>query len=41
MDIHLLAEELMEFIDHIEILSPPELSDIIKVKLQAVRNSHA
>jgi predicted DNA-binding transcriptional regulator YafY len=41
MDIHLLAEELMEFVDHIEILSPPELADILKVKLEAVRTSHA
>jgi proteasome accessory factor B len=41
MDIHLLAEELMEFVDHIEILSPPELADILKAKLEAVRDSHA
>ena len=41
MDIHLLAEELMEFVDHVEILSPPELADILKVKLEAVRVSHA
>jgi predicted DNA-binding transcriptional regulator YafY len=41
MDIHLLAEELMEFVDHVEILSPPELAEILKVKLEAVRTSHA
>jgi proteasome accessory factor B len=41
MDIHLLAEELMEFVDHIEVLSPPELADILKVKLEAVRDTHA
>lgn len=41
MDIHLLAEELMEFVDHVEILTPPELSEILRVKLEAVRTSHA
>jgi predicted DNA-binding transcriptional regulator YafY len=41
MDIHLLAEELMEFTDHVEVLSPPELADILKVRLEAVRVSHA
>ena len=41
MDIHLLAEELMEFVDHIEILSPPELADLMRTNLDAVRNSHA
>ena len=41
MDVHLLAEELMEFTDHVEILSPPELADIMKEKLEAVRTSHA
>jgi proteasome accessory factor B len=41
MDIHLLAEELMEFIDHIEILSPPELTFVLRAKLEAVRDSHA
>lgn len=41
MDVHLLAEELMEFVDHIEILSPPELVDVVKAKLEAVRISHA
>jgi proteasome accessory factor B len=41
MDIHLLAEELMEFVDHIEVLSPPELAVILKAKLEAVRDFHA
>ena len=41
MDIHLLAEELMDFVDHIEIVSPSELADVIMKKFEAVRNSHA
>jgi proteasome accessory factor B len=41
MDIHLLAEELLEFVDHIEIVSPPELSSVIRSKLEAVRDVHA
>jgi proteasome accessory factor B len=41
MDIHLLAEELMEFVDHIEILSPLELREILVNNLQSVRISHA
>lgn len=41
MDIHLLAEELMEFVDHIDILSPPELAEILTTKIEAVRVSHA
>jgi proteasome accessory factor B len=41
MDMHLLAEELMEYVDHIEILSPPELADLMRTNLDAVRNSHA
>jgi proteasome accessory factor B len=41
MDLHLLAEELMEFVDHIEILSPPELKLAITQKLEAVRLAHA
>ena len=41
MDIHLLADGLMEFVDHIKIISPPELGEILKAKLQAVRDSHA
>jgi proteasome accessory factor B len=41
MDLHLLAEELLEFVDHIEIISPSELSDVLRSKLEAVRISHA
>ena len=41
MDIHLLAEEILEFVDHVEILSPQELSEVMKSKLEAVRSSHA
>lgn len=41
MDLHLLAEELLEFVDHVEVLSPNELRDVIRSKLEAVRNSHA
>jgi predicted DNA-binding transcriptional regulator YafY len=41
MDLHLLAEELMEFIDHIEIVSPPELTILLTQNLEAVRLAHA
>jgi proteasome accessory factor B len=41
MDLHLLAEELMEFIDHIEIVSPSELTMILTKNLEAVRLAHA
>lgn len=41
MDLHLLAEELLEFVDHVEVLSPTELRDVISSKLEAVRGSHA
>jgi predicted DNA-binding transcriptional regulator YafY len=41
MDLHLLAEELMEFIDHIEIVSPGELKAVLTEKLEAVRLAHA
>jgi predicted DNA-binding transcriptional regulator YafY len=41
MDLYLLAEELMEFVDHIEIQSPPELAELLKSNLDAVRNCHA
>lgn len=41
MDIHLLAEELMEFIGEIEIISPDSLSDLVRKNLQAVIQSHA
>jgi predicted DNA-binding transcriptional regulator YafY len=41
MDIYLLAEELLEFVDHIEIISPSELSDVLRGKLEVVRSSHA
>jgi proteasome accessory factor B len=41
MDLHLLAEELMEFIDHIEIISPQELKAVLTEKLEAVGLAHA
>jgi proteasome accessory factor B len=41
MDVHLLAEELMEFVDHIEVISPQELQGILRMNLEAVRGSHA
>jgi proteasome accessory factor B len=41
MDLHLLAEELMEFIDHIEIVAPAELKAVLTEKLEAVRLAHA
>ena len=41
MDVHLLAEELMEFVDHVEVVSPQELQDVLRSKLEAVRSTHA
>jgi proteasome accessory factor B len=41
MDLHLLAEELMEFADEIEVLEPSELADLIKANLQKVSDDHA
>jgi len=41
MDMHLLAEELLEFVDHVEVISPKELNDVLRAKLEAVRKAHA
>jgi proteasome accessory factor B len=41
MDLYLLAEELMEFVGEIEIISPDALSDLVSDNLQAVIQSHA
>jgi proteasome accessory factor B len=41
MDLSLFAEELMEFADEIEVLSPPELMYSVRAKLQRVRDDHA
>jgi proteasome accessory factor B len=41
MDLHLLAEELMEFIDHIEVISPQDLKAVLTEKLEAVGLAHA
>lgn len=41
MDIHLLAEELLEFVDHVKVISPPELDVVLKSKLEALRSAHA
>jgi len=41
MDIHLLAEELMEFADEIEISEPGELKELVEQKLRKLANSHA
>jgi proteasome accessory factor B len=41
MDMHLLAEELLEFVDHVEIISPSELRDVLRAKLELVRSTHA
>jgi proteasome accessory factor B len=41
MDLHLLAEELMEFVGEIEILSPPSLAALVSQNLKAVIASHA
>jgi proteasome accessory factor B len=41
MDLSLFAEELMEFVDEIEILAPAELADLVKQNLLKVRQAHA
>jgi proteasome accessory factor B len=41
MDLHLLAEELMEFVDQIEILAPTELADLVRSKLLELEAQHA
>jgi proteasome accessory factor B len=41
MDLSLLAEELMEFVDEIEVLAPLELAELIRSNLFAVRDAHA
>jgi len=41
MDLSLFAEELMEFVDEIEILHPPELLELIRANLTRVKNDHA
>lgn len=41
MDLHLLAEELMEFVDEIEIISPEELKTAIEENLKKVIQAHA
>jgi hypothetical protein len=41
MDLSLFAEELMEFIDEIEVLPPSELADMVRSILLRVRDSHA
>ena len=41
MDLHLFAEELMEFADEIEILSPQDLADLVRKNLQQVSDAHA
>jgi proteasome accessory factor B len=41
MDLHLFAEELMEFADEIEVIEPRELADLIKANLQKVSDDHA
>lgn len=41
MDLHLLASELMEFVDEIEVIEPAALDDLLRSKLVAVRDSHA
>ena len=40
MDLHLLAEELMEFISEIEILEPAQLSDLIRMRFEKVAELH-
>jgi proteasome accessory factor B len=41
MDLHLLAEELMEFVAEIEIISPNQLAEVLKNNLEAVASTHA
>ena len=41
MDLHLFAEELMEFADEIEVIEPRQLADLIQANLQRVSNDHA
>lgn len=41
MDLFLFAEELMEFVDEVEIISPPELSELIRGNLLKVSETHA
>jgi proteasome accessory factor B len=41
MDLHLLAEELMEFVDEIHVLEPAELSELLTANLQRVVQDHA
>jgi len=41
MDLHLLAEELMEFADEVEVLEPKQLADLMKQNLQEVLDNHA
>jgi proteasome accessory factor B len=41
MDLHLLAEELMEFAAEIEVLEPSELADLVMANLQKVSDDHA
>jgi proteasome accessory factor B len=41
MDLSLFAEELMEYVDEIEILSPPELAAAVRANLLEVSKAHA
>lgn len=41
MDLHLFAEELMEFADEIEVIEPRKLADLIQANLQRVSDDHA
>lgn len=41
MDLHLFAEDLMEFADEIEVLQPIELRELIRANLEKVRDMHA
>jgi proteasome accessory factor B len=41
MDIHLLADELMEYAAEIEIVSPAELQSIIEKRLEEIEATHA
>lgn len=40
MDVHLLADELMEFADQIKVISPPELAEVVSKRLKLMMENH-
>jgi proteasome accessory factor B len=41
MDVHLLAEELTEYVLDIKVLAPKELDQVLRARFEAVANAHA